>query len=310
MGVEVNFFDAYKNVSNLLNLAGSSKSKLDILMTLNWKNRDSFQLESSSSPSYHPKELETFDLFGQSCEIYLSDQIDLIDYSSSNIIHTLNDMENEGLIKKSSEEGYVLTNLGKIETALIFNLIKVMASLSKNCEFWLTHDISGIPKHLLSRIGELLGCEILRVPYYGSKKALSYYVRVIKRANKELKGVSPFFHQDLSDAVEFAIAKKVKVELVLTNDVVYKILEAFEDRLEDFKEYISSGIINIWVTDEDLKEGFAVSETTLLFGLFKDDGIYDLDTNLISHSNEALSWARELFEHYRSKATRIHLKDF
>ena len=75
------------------------------------------------------------------------------------------------------------------------------------------------------------------------------------------------------------------------------------------KDSISKGILKIWVLDEDLKEAFIITDSAISFNLFTNSGVFDLESQLVCNSDEAIFWGNELFEYYRKRANKIELWD-
>ena len=80
---------------------------------------------------------------------------------TSTILHAMRDLTDEDLVIKS-RHGYSLTNIGKIQALLVDELTSAIVVLDQHKEFWLNHDISGIPPELLTQIGMLVESEILK----------------------------------------------------------------------------------------------------------------------------------------------------
>ena len=266
------FYDAYEKASNWLRLISRSEIRIKMLMTLNGGPKDLSQLREQLS------------------------------LSSSTIIHAIGDMGSEGIIERSSEQGYTLTNIGNVQAVLVNDLINVLGVLSRNREFWLTHDISGIPNHLLKRIGDLGDCEVVKSSPDDVFKIFSNYFQLVGKA-KVLKGVSPIFYPDFPGLVKALVDKKSKVELVLTKKVLAKVLD--QEDLEILSGLVSDQTLRLQVIDEDVKVAFTVTDSALSLSLFSNDGTYDTGTDLIGYGNEAIEWGRGLFEYYRKRSKNI-----
>ncbi|MDY6964610.1 MAG: winged helix-turn-helix domain-containing protein [Halobacteriota archaeon] len=231
----------------------------------------------------------------------------LLNLSSSTILQGMVEMEAEDLVE-NTEEGYALTNIGKIQKILIKDLLKSIVVISKDKDFWLNHDISGIPEHLLRRIGELGDCEIVGSAPDDLLKTFSNFIQIVMNA-KEMKGVSPIYSPDYPNMVKTLVSKKADVDLVLSRKVLNKILETNQDDLEVLRKIISEKYLRLLVIDEDVKEAFTITDSALSFGLFRKNGAFDTTADLIAHGDEACNWGRELFEYYRDRSRTIGIDD-
>ena len=129
--MQTEIYDTDKNVLRWLKSIAKSETRIKILMALNEGGKNLNQLR------------------------------DEIGLTSSAILHSMRNMGIENLILKT-KEGYFLTNIGKSQAILLNGLINSMSALSKTEDFWLNHDISGIPEVLLRGIGDLRDCEVIR----------------------------------------------------------------------------------------------------------------------------------------------------
>ncbi|MDY6964611.1 MAG: winged helix-turn-helix domain-containing protein [Halobacteriota archaeon] len=264
------FYGIYENASMWLRLIARSEIRIKILVSLSKGSKNLGELR------------------------------ELLNLSSSTILHAMRNMEVEGFIE-NSVEGYTLTNIGKIQAILINNLIKAIAVLEKDKDFWLTHDLSAIPDHLLRRIGELDDLVAVKGNAWDVLKPHYNLIQLLMKAG-EVKSVSPVFHSDYPEIIETLVNNKADVELILTDKVMAKILESSRDILE---RMISEPNFRLWVIDEDVKVAITVTDSALSLGLFRDDETYDISTDLISHTDDALNWGRDLFEYYRLRSKKI-----
>ncbi|MDY6960232.1 MAG: winged helix-turn-helix domain-containing protein, partial [Halobacteriota archaeon] len=219
---------------------------------------------------------------------------------SPTILHAMRAMEDQGLIK-SEKRGYTLTNIGMIQAMAIKDLIETIAALFENKKFWLKHDLSGVPYHLLKRIGVLEGCEVVKATPDDLLKPLSSFVQLSCGAS-ELKGVIPVLYPGHTDMIRSLLVDGAKVELVLSNMVFERVMEGDSEYLDLLKGKISSKELKLWVSDEDTKVSFSVTDSVLSLFLFLEDGTYDASTELVSYSDEALKWGRELLSYYIERA--------
>ncbi|MDY6964612.1 MAG: winged helix-turn-helix domain-containing protein [Halobacteriota archaeon] len=272
--VQSEFYNLYKQASGWLRLLARSEIRIKILTSLNDGSKNLGELR------------------------------EVLDLSSSTILHSMRDMEIEGLIENTNA-GYTLTNVGRIQAILLHDLIKAIAVLSKDKDFWLTHDLSGIPDHLLKRFWELSDCEIMMATPDDLLKPFSKYTQQIMKA-KEMKGVSPVFHPDFPNVMNILLNKKTDVELIITRKVATKIMGAHRGLLENST---AEPNFRLWVTDEDLNVNFTVTESAFSMGLFRNDGIFDISIDLFAYASDALNWGRDLFEYYRKRSQIVKIDD-
>lgn len=227
---------------------------------------------------------------------------------ASTIIHSVRAMEAEDLLVER-DDGYHLTQIGKILSHKLFDMVKTLNALNKNREFWLNHQIDGIPQQFLERIGELGDSEIVKSGPRDLLKVVSAYLELVRKS-KEIKGVTSVFLPQFSRFVEKLASKDIDTHLVMTNEVLESVLEALDEKhLERLRDTLHKDNFGLWLTDDDIKAAFTITDSILSLGLFSNEGTYDLNVDLISHNKEAINWGRELFEYYRKKAKKVKPED-
>src|SRR5271157_1489074 len=64
---------------------------------------------------------------------------------ASTILHAMKEMSEAGLVSKR-DISYSLTNIGTIQTILLDELVAAIVLLEQHEDYWLSHDLSGIPE--------------------------------------------------------------------------------------------------------------------------------------------------------------------
>ncbi|MHC1574000.1 MAG: hypothetical protein ACXQTJ_06120, partial [Candidatus Syntropharchaeales archaeon] len=83
----------------------------------------------------------------------LRDLREKLGVSSTTAIHALRDLEKGNIVLQDEGRNYGLTRIGEIVASNLINFTNALDVLKKHESFWLEHDISGIPEHLLGKIG-------------------------------------------------------------------------------------------------------------------------------------------------------------
>lgn len=227
----------------------------------------------------------------------LGDLRDELDSSGSTIIHALKDLEE---MKLSLKEGkhYKLTSLGVIEATLIREAVSAADVLKKFEDFWLQHDITAIPGHLLQRIGALRDSILIQANSMELDRVHVTFQRLLQSSNR-IQGMSPIFHSDYVGAFQGLLTKGATIDLILTSGVLEKTLASAD--IERIKDYIMRDKLNIFLIDE-LRVALTVTENSFSMGLYKNDGEYDYTKDLVSNSPEAIEWGEKLFDHHLTQA--------
>ncbi len=266
----------YEEVEDILKFITTSGVRIKMMMSLMEKPKTSSQLR---------------DEFG---------------IGTSTIIHAARDLERENILIEKSD-GYHLTNIGRIFSTKLLDFVKLLAVTRKNIDFWLSHDIEGIPYEFLQRLGELQDLKLIKSSATNILQTLSFYLKIVSKT-KDLKGVSPIFVTDYAKIIKKILKRGAKVELVITKEILQPVIESYRKGIDkEVLEKVRKGNLKVWMTDETVKIAMTVTESFVSIGLFNLDGTYDFTQDLVSYDKEAIKWGRELFEYYKSRAREVPL---
>lgn len=219
---------------------------------------------------------------------------------ASTILHTIKDMTEENLVAKTSR-GYALTNVGRIQALILEELMSTIIVLDQHLDFWLAHDISGIPEDLLVKIGMLGHSEMLKGDRVAVLKTQDYWFSEVTKS-KDIMGFSPIIVPTHPMAIAKAIENGAKVELILTRPILDIVLKDYKEQI---KMLLDTGRFNLYCMDQDIKMAYTVTDSYLSLGLFRLDGSYDLGNDLNCYGDEARAWGTELFKYHRSMSTPV-----
>jgi len=226
--------------------------------------------------------------------------------SSTTAIHALRELERGNFVFQDEHRGYALTKIGEVIALKLSDFVDAIEVLKKHEDFWLTHDLSGIPPHLLDKIGWLRDSILIECSATDVFKVYQEYIDMLKDA-KEIKGVSfMFFPEYPSIFQELILKKKIDIQLVLIKEVIDKVLEATGP--EFLKKALGNeeSKLKIYIIKEGPKAAFTVTDYFLSFGLFNHDGSYDWNRDLLSYDKKAIAWGRKFFEWYLKRAERFY----
>ena len=231
----------------------------------------------------------------------LSELRDDLEVSSTTAIHALRELERENLLFQDKDKDYALTKIGEVIALKLTDLMDAIDVLKKHEDFWLTHDLSGIPPHLLEKIGCLKDSIIIEAPATDVLKIFTNFIDILKNS-KEISGVTSMFIPEFGSLLkELTLEKNVDVELILTEEI----LEGMDK--ETLKRIFAGkgSKLKLYRMKEKLKVAFTVTDYLISFGLFNIDGTYDWNKDLISYDKEAIEWGRGLFEWHCKQAERV-----
>ena len=213
---------------------------------------------------------------------------------ASTILHTVKDMIEENVVAKTPQ-GYALTNVGRIQALLLAELMNTITVLDEHQDFWLTHDISGIPVDLQMKIGMLDQSDVVVGDSIALLKAQEYFMNKVLESRK-IWGVSPIIIPGYAEAMAIPIQKGAQVDLILTDTILKIVLKDYRDLMKVLMERDNFRLYRI---KDDIKVAFTVTDADLYMGLFRLDGTYDIGQDLYCVGDGAVAWGLDLFKYYR-----------
>ncbi|MCK4438771.1 ArsR family transcriptional regulator, partial [Candidatus Bathyarchaeota archaeon] len=142
--------------------------------------------------------------------------------SGSTIIHALKDLEAMNLTQQEGKH-YKLTSLGVMEAILIEEASSAVKVLERFQDFWLQHDVTAIPSHLMQRIGALQDSTLIQDNSIALDRVHLTFQKLLL-TSRRVWGVSPIFHSDYVGAFQRLLSEGATVELILTGGVLDKTL--------------------------------------------------------------------------------------
>jgi len=221
--------------------------------------------------------------------------------SGSTIIHAIRDLEAMKLTRQEDKH-YKLTSLGVMEATLIAEASSAAETLERFQGFWLQHDVTAIPSHLLQRIGALRDSTLIQDNSTALDRVHVSFQRLLQQSRR-VWGMSPIFHSDFVGMFHSLLGGGATVDLILTSGVLDKTLTLADTG--QIIDYVTRDKLRIFLTD-GLGVALTVTENSFSMGLYTIDGEYDYTRDLVSSSPEAIEWGEELFKHHLKQARRLN----
>ncbi|MCZ7401953.1 MAG: DUF1724 domain-containing protein [Candidatus Methanoperedens sp.] len=229
---------------------------------------------------------------------------DELKISSTTAIHALKELEKSDITFQDKTKKYSLTNIGKILALKVVDFSNSTEVLKKHDRFWLDHDLSGIPQYQMEKIGWLKDSNLVVIDELDIIKTYESFAAFIK-TSKWIKGVSPIYSSYYEKIFKEAIEKNISIQLIFTVAVFKKFTDTLG--LDNVNNLIRNCPLEIFVIDENIKVAFTVSDAFLSFGLFANNGVYDITQDLISTNDLGIRWGYEFFEYYRGRAKKYEI---
>jgi len=237
-------------------------------------------------------------------ELDLSGMREILGSSGSTILHAINDLSSLGLIEKSGKS-YQLSPLGQMYSVVLTNLSNNLGALDSFHDFWLQHDVKGIPESLINQIGVMKNAVLVKNDSIELDKVHSTFRDLLLSARK-VYGVSPIFHPDYITTFQKLLDEGATIDLVATPEVLKRTITSTDTT--KILEFITEGKLKIRL-NEKIRVALTVTDKSFSMGLFTNQGEYDYSTDLVSDNAEIIQWGEALFKHIASNSKSFELND-
>ncbi len=223
----------------------------------------------------------------------------LLDVSPTAILpHIKRFTDSNLVIQKNSKYG--LTDMGDQVFKKARSLVDVLTLVEKD-NYWIDHDLGGIPQYLLDRIGEIKGCNLVKADpsqiFEPSIELFNFF-----SSSRYLMVVSSFYRPEFLPLYSKLGRLDSEVSLIFTESVLDKFLHNYERKIRKFATMENT---DLFVCKDGLKIAeLIVSDRGMMISLFDSQGRFYHDYMSCSDP-QAISWARELFDFYKSKALKV-----
>jgi predicted transcriptional regulator len=203
-------------------------------------------------------------------------------------------LRNAKIVEKDSDGFFSLTSFGEI----ILNLLPSINFLMQNREYFLSHNISSLPREFIERIGELQEGE------YAEKvgSILAHIQQVVQGAEERI-----WLMADHPLGGEVHVTESGKLESSRT--VTWRIIIPANSSNIDWTRLRASigtrkGRIEYHLIEDpnDIKVGIALNEKVAGLTFLNITGKLDFNTGFRSDNQVFRQWCQDLFEHHWSKA--------
>jgi len=223
----------------------------------------------------------------------------ILNVTSTGMLPQIKILEEEHLIERHDRR-FSLTPVGKVLTAHMEPLVRTMDVLDKNKKFWREHDIGVLPHEVLLNIGDLGNFQIIEVPDEDLFNINPFLQNLAQ--SKTIKGISHTVHPKFPEFFTALAKKGVTSSLIFTPNVFRIVSDNYHDMLE---EYLRCKNASLYVSKENLKFSFAVSDSYFSLSLFYTTGIFDSKHDVISRDPSALRWGEKIFSCFKKQSEKI-----
>jgi predicted transcriptional regulator len=223
----------------------------------------------------------------------------LLDVSPMAILPQIKRLTDSDLVAQK-DGSYELTDLGFQVFKKVQSLVNVLILLEKD-NYWLEHDLSGIPQYLIDRIGDMKDFSPVKPDpiqiFEPNTELLNFF-----SSSRYLMLFSSFYRPEFLSLYSKLGSMRSEVTLIFTESVLEKILYNHESSM---RKFVSLQNTELFVCNDGAKlVELIISDRGMMASLFDSNGRFYHDYIYCSGS-QAINWATELFEFYKSRAWQV-----
>ena len=223
----------------------------------------------------------------------------LLDVSPTAILPQIKRFTDSNLVIQKNGS-YELTDMGDQVFKKVRSLVDVLTLVEKD-NYWIEHDLGGIPQYLLDRIGDIKDCNLVKADpsqiFEPSMELLNFF-----SSSRYLMVFSSFYRPEFLPLYSKLGRLDSEVSLIFTESVLEKFLHNYERKIRKFATMENT---ELFVCKDGAKIAeLIVSDRGMMISLFDSQGRFYHEYMCCSEP-QAISWARELFDFYKSRALKV-----
>jgi len=210
--------------------------------------------------------------------------IDQLDASTSAVYTALTDLERRSVITEG-DDGWTLTGQGRLILDLIQQSHSIEQLFEQDREYWETHRTDVLPSQYRQRLPELGEYEIVRSE---PPNVRAHSRRILSRLESAESCLSALhiYVPEYKDA----FPNHPDSRAILSPTVIEHLRREFENREQERRNPAITNRVS------DIQFGVLIGASFMMLGLPPQDE-ERMETVLTSTDEEAISWARDLYEH-------------
>lgn len=200
---------------------------------------------------------------------------------------------------------YALTPMGRLVEPEIGRLVARMGVLQRHREFWIEHEIEGIPPDSLGDLPCLYNAEVIRSVEEDIFAVYAAFTAILKKASW-IHGVSSIMSPAHADVIREAVLQGKPVELVVSPELADRLADKpYRAMLESLQGHAK---FELFISPLPIRLGLTATDGYLSLGLYRrDTKTYDAAADLISTDAAAVAWGERLFQRYRMAAKPLQI---
>jgi predicted transcriptional regulator len=160
--------------------------------------------------------------------------------------------------------------------------------------------LDDIPEWLITRFYELAGIEIVERQEDVFSPHEEFFKNLLN--SKEICGYTTVFFKEYVDFFLRLAEEGRKIEVIVNRDVFSRISKEFA---EEFKKGIKRENVGFYVSREDFRFSFIVTDIFFSISFYLKNGFFDYKRDFVCKGENARRWGIDLFNYVRENSDRI-----
>lgn len=223
-----------------------------------------------------------------------------LNVNSTSIMPQIKKLKEGRLIVQDEKNSYRLSDMGEIVVEKMEPLLDTVRVFEENYDYWINHDFTAIPEHLLNRIDELGNYFMLEADLNRLFEVPEDFKNNLLES-RNIKIFLSYFNPLYIEIYSELIKKEADMCLILTEPVYDRMKK---DYREDLKMLIESKSAEVYICDKNVTLKDVVTERFCSLVLFDKKGKFD-HQRLMSFDESTLKWCGELFSYYKDMSRKL-----
>lgn len=200
-------------------------------------------------------------------------------------------LESKGYIYKQDNK-YFLSNSMRIFMNNCIDLGKLFNVLDEFFYIFNQHIIKSIPIESILDIHNLENAFLIENDEFNPYKIYNFIENSIKKA-KFLNGIIPFYYKDLDIYLNNLAKKNRKINLLVPFNIRQVFTPSVDNKNNFHLKYYNGGTSYPFL--------LIYTDKSIIFGLFKEDGVFDQNRILTSNNASCINWGKNLFDNFKKE---------
>ena len=226
----------------------------------------------------------------------------ILNVSTSHMVQILGKVMGFELVEQKGEL-YSITPKGNLILS-VCELVRDYDRLMDKFEILNQYSFDFLPDHLMERLYQLSDAKIIE-KREDTFRPHEEFVKAVIDA-RYVKGYTSIFFPEHVSLFSSVVDEKDYIGIIVNRDVMKEILANYR---EELKWGVSKENVGFYLSREDVKFSFIVTDKALISFFYFRNGFFDYRRELVCVSSECVEWGEDLYKHILNNSVRVRAED-